>query len=328
MSNTFPIALQAKPALQWAAFLLLAAMSTTAPHARAEPCTLAIATKLDIQPGTGLIPVRINETPASLELDTGSFSTILTPQAAKRVKLQEDLDRSMFFRGQFDTGVEGTGIGGTRRVHKLMAKTFDLGDRIHGTRFHFLAGDIGDIVADGLLSTDFLQKYDIDLDFAGGEIRLFKTFGSCGSPKVYLQPPVYAVRLIVNEDDPRPRVHVTIDGHVFTALIDTGAQHTAIYRRAVSRLGLKDAAFDQDKHLTIRGIGPRPVPAIRHVFGALGIGDLTFKNKVIDIIDDEADDDIDVLLGADFQHAMHLWISNSAQMLIIQYPAQASPPIQ
>jgi hypothetical protein len=49
---------------------------------------------------------------------------------------------------------------------------------------------------------------------------------------------------------------------------------------------------------------------------------------VIDIIDDEADDDIDVLLGADFQHAMHLWISNSAQMLIIQYPAQASPPIQ
>jgi predicted aspartyl protease len=311
----------------WAAVLLVASMGTLAIRARAEPCSLAIATTLVLQPATGFIPVRINDMPASLELDTGAFSTILTPLAAKRLALREDLDRSIFFRGQFDNGVETTGIGGSRTVHKLLAKTFDLGDKIHGTRFHFLAGDLGNLEADGLLSTDFLQKYDIDLDFAGGQIRLFKASGSCGRPKVYLQPPVYAVKLIVNEDDPRPRVHVTIDGHDFTALVDTGARHTTIYRRAITRLGLQEAAFTKDMHLSVTGLGPRPAQAIRHVFAALGIGDLTLRNKTIDIVDDEPSDDIDILLGAELQHTMHLWISNSAQMLIIQYPAQPSPPI-
>jgi hypothetical protein len=327
MSNTSAPRARIKSTARWAALLLVASLGTPAQSARAEPCSLAIATTLVLQPGTGLIPVRINDLPAVLALDTGAFSTILTPPAAKRLKLHDDLDRSMFFRGQFDAGVETTGIGGSRMVHKLIAKTFAIGDTMHGTWFHFLTGDIGDMEADGILSTDFLQKYDIDLDFAGGQIRLFKASGSCGRPKVYLQPPVYATKLIVTEEDARPRIRVTIDGHDFTALVDTGAWHTAIYRRALARLGLHEDALAKNTHLTVRGIGPRPVPGVRHVFAALGIGDLTLRNKAIDVVDDEPDDDVDILIGAEIQHMMHFWISNSAQMLIIQYPARASPAI-
>ena len=36
----------------------------------------------------------------------------------------------------------------------------------------------------------------------------------------------------------------------------------------------------------------------------------------------------DVLLGADIQRLLHFWISNSARTLIMQFPAQASPPVR
>jgi len=34
-----------------------------------------------------------------------------------------------------------------------------------------------------------------------------------------------------------------------------------------------------------------------------------------------------MLLGADFQARVHLWISYSSRTLIMQYPALPSPPI-
>jgi hypothetical protein len=125
-----------------------------------------------------------------------------------------------------------------------------------------------------LLSTDFLQDYDIDLDWPGQEIRLYQASGSCERPKVLLQPPLYTVALI-RDDDKRPRIQVEIEGHSVIALIDAGAGTTSIYRRAALSSGLTETNLSADAAATTYGIGPKPVTVVHHVFGALTIGDVT-----------------------------------------------------
>ena len=218
------------------------------------------------------------------------------------------------------------GIGGERLGDEVLAHSFDLG-ALHGRNFHFLTANIGLKDADGLLSTDFLHDFDLDLDIADSQIRVYRASGACGRPKVFLEPPLYAVPLLRDEEDARPRVKVIVDGQSLTALIDTGAADTVMFPRAAKRFGLRADQPMRDERTTMRGIGPNIVIGHKHVFGALTIGDLTIQHKSIEIADDDAGDDVDMLLGADFQRLMHLWVSNSSSTLVIQFPPRPSPDI-
>jgi hypothetical protein len=144
---------------------------------------------------------------------------------------------------------------------------------------------------------------------------------------VFLQPAVYTVPLLQDEDDLRPRVKVTVDGQLLTALIDTGAAGTVMFRRAARRFGLRADQPSGDEQMKMHGIGPDIVTGYRYVFGALTIGDLTIQHKSIQIADDEGGGNVDLLLGADFQRLMHLWVSNSSKTLVIQFPPRPSPDI-
>jgi predicted aspartyl protease len=271
-----------------------------------------------------LIEAKIDRQPVHLLFDTGSFTTVLTAGAAARLHLREDPDTSQSFRGQPHPPFILKGIGGARFGDKVMADTFELGSVI-GRKFHILTADarLGD--ADGVLSTDFLADYDVDLDFPGNQFRLFRAYGHCDRAKVFLQTPLYATPLLQDDDDPRPRVTAEIDGHHFVALVDTGADRSALYRHAAARLGLDLDNLTTDTSLDVRGFGPGTVAARRHLFTAVTIGDLTLRNTRMDILDDTSHDDIDMILGHDIQHRLHLWISNSAKSLIMQYPPQPSP---
>ncbi len=57
------------------------------------------------------------------------------------------------------------------------------------------------------------------------------------------------------------------------------------------------------------------------------MGDLVFGNMKVAVLDEAAGDDTDMLLGADFQTKVHLWISYSSHTLIMQYPPRASKQI-
>ena len=78
-----------------------------------------------------------------------------------------------------------------------------------------------------------------------------------------------------------------------------------------------------------------------HVFNTVTIGDLTFHNMKIDVLD-QADTGVDrhrtgslfavdtfsgghdMTLGADFMSKVHLWISHSSHQLVMQYPPKPS----
>jgi predicted aspartyl protease len=316
-----------KPKRRWPGAGFVLALCLAQPGARASPCTLALNSQLKLGPTDGLIDARINNAPARLLLDTGAFTTILTAQAAKRLSLRADPDTSETFRGVTRDPWTLEGIGGARIGTEMMADRFELGALV-GRHFHFLTAAIAFGAADGLLSTDFLSAYDVDLDFPEGQVRLYRTTGTCSSAKVYLQPPLYAVPLLQIADDPRPLVSVQIDGHQLVALIDTGADRSAIYRDTAAALGVQIEAPKSETGLKVHGVGPRTVGAVEHSFASLTMGELTFRNMRIQVLDEHSDGGVDMLLGVDFQRRLHLWISNSAHVLVAQYPPRPSPSVE
>ncbi len=170
---------------------LILAACVTIRSAAASPCTRALNSVVPIRQD-GTVEVKIDGAPPRLLLDTGAFTSIVTSDTAKRLHLRPDPDTSLSFRGRQDPGVDD-GIGRSHLDTEVMAKLFEVG-AITGRKFHLLAEDMNLGTADGLLSTDFLHDYDIDLNFPAQEIRLFRQFGSCDRPKILLQGNLYASR--------------------------------------------------------------------------------------------------------------------------------------
>ncbi len=290
-------------------------------------CSVALTSQLHVTrvQSASMVDVAINGRSATLQLDTGAFSTILSTAATRRLKLHADADTANHFRGAIRDPYTLEGVGGAGLGDEVVADSFQVG-AMHGSHFHVLAADFGSARSDGLLSTDFLSDYDIDLDVPAAEVRFYRWSGACDRPRAYLQGPLYTTAMTVDQDDKRPQVSVLIDGRKFRALIDTGAGGTAIFRDAAQSLGVAFDRTDPARRLKVTGFGPHSVDAVRHAF-SITVGDLTFRNMSV-LVMDETSPGIDVVLGADFQRKVHLWISNSSHTLVMQYPPQASPPVQ
>jgi hypothetical protein len=179
--------------------------------------------------------------------------------------------------------------------------------------------------ADGLLSIDLISQFDVDLDFPENRIALYHPNGDCLAPAAFLAGPLSSVPLRPYGTDRRPRVNVSVEGQTLVAMIDTGATNTAIFRHAAERLGIDSKILETAPHQMVTGVGPRGVVAVTQVFKPLTIGDLTFEKLPVAILYEHAGgDEVDMLLGADFQRMVHLWISYSSGTLIMQFPPLAS----
>ncbi len=251
--------------------------------------------------------------------DTGAESTTVTSAAADRLHLQ------------LEPGGFATGIGGTRSGYVFVAKTFQIG-RLHGRSLELHASQMdfpaGPSPVDGLLGDDFLAAYDVDLDLPEHKAILFRVLEGCSRPSAALTGELDAIPMVAASDvnDHRPFVRVQVAGKTLTALVDSGASSTVIFRNAASRLGLHPDALQNDPHFRAGGIGPNSVNAVRHVMTPITVGDLIVQNVPAAIVDQRSFDDADMLLGLDFLKHVHAWFSFSSRTLVIQYPPLASPP--
>ncbi len=265
-----------------------------------------------------MVQAALNGKPARLVFDTGAYTSILTLAASDRLGLH------LLTGEEFDS-VRGivSGIGGGRAAIAVVAHTVELGG-LHAKDFNFMAADVVRPPADGLLSADLISQFDIDLDFPEHQIRLFRPLGDCSAPAAFLASPLYQVGLLPIGEDRRPRVRVTIAGQSLVALIDTGAAHTAIFRHAAEKLGLRYNELAEGKRTTVQGVGPNTIRGVVHMLEPVAIGDLEVDHLPVDVLDARGDDEVEMLLGADFQRAVHVWISYSSHTLIMQYPPLAS----
>jgi predicted aspartyl protease len=265
--------------------------------------------------------ISINGQNADMLLDTGATENLLTDAAAVRLGLA----RTYAGNGEL------IGVGGARDIGAVRSREVRLGDaRGQDMTFATIADSARASEADGVLGMNFLYDYDMDLDFWGGNLGLYKAAQDCATPITTMTGQLYSVKLAALSIAPDENVlslsavvNVTINGRVLRAAIDTGAEHTTIFRDSARRAGLADADVLGHEHL--RGIGERSVAADVRLSAPVVIGDLTIQNMPIVVADQRRFSGIDMLLGYDFVTRVHLWISHSSHTLIMQYPPMATP---
>ncbi len=263
----------------------------------------------------------INGQNAEMLFDTGGEDNLLLESSARRLGLHVNSFGDLVLHG----------IGGTRHTGEARSPEVRLGE-MHGENLTFatVTDDMYHGDEDGVLGMNFLYRYDMDLDFWGGRIGLYKALDGCGTPSVVMTQPLYAVPLTAPPGDPglgvgalRPVVYVSINGTRLRALIDTGAEHSLIFRDTAQRAGLGTAEVIERSSGV--GVGPRVVAEELRLSAPVVIGDLTIKNMPIVVADQRHDVGVDLLLGYDFVTKVHVWISRSSGALVMQYPPLATP---
>jgi hypothetical protein len=254
----------------------------------------------------------LNDQPTTVMLDTGAGVTLITKTAADRLKLS-----------LHSTGGWVGGVGGRQELYYFSAKTFRIG-QLTGTDLLLGASKVGldphGTFIDGILGSDFLSNYDVDLDLPEQKIRLFKVVAGCTTPAANLDQPLYSAALVKPDDetDKRPHVMVVIGGIKLIAVVDSGAQRSSIFRNSARRLGLRLADLTTDGHSKAIGLGPEARDEV---------GEITLSNLPVSIIDQRSDDDTDMLLGLDFLTRVHVWLSFHSHTMLMQYPPMASPKL-
>ncbi len=266
-----------------------------------------------------LTPAILNDHATTMMLDTGGAVTLITRRAAGRLGLALQ-----------STGRALNGVGGAQALYAFQAESFRIG-QLHGTQLTLGVSDIGigphDSEIDGIFGADFLSDYEIDFDLPESKVRLFKVVAGCDTPDAHLDGPLYRAPFATPtlSNDQRPHVRVVIGGIPLDAVVDSGAQRTAIYRNAADRLGLRLEDLAAGRHYHAIGIGPEARDEVRVIMAPIRIGEVTLSGLPVAVIDQRSDDNVDMLLGLDVLARVHVWLSFHSRTMIMQYPARPSP---
>jgi predicted aspartyl protease len=299
-----------------AACLALAACAAAADR---QSCEIAHVTDLKLaRRGHAFYTIMtINGRGADVLFDTGSAESLISETTARRLGLHVD-----------DSGMNYiVGVGGSRNTGTARSREVRLGDA-HGEMLS--VATIADAAVpaggDGVLGMNFLYGFDMDLDFWGNRIRLYKALSGCGAPRAVLAEPLYSVDLVSMAYELSPTVMVSINGAHLRAVIDTGAGHSLIFRDSARRAGFSADAPLRTAELS--GFGPRRVQGEIRVSAPVVIGDLTVTNMPLVVADQRHPGGVDMLLGYDFVTRVHVWVSHSSGTVIMQFPPHASPPVE
>jgi hypothetical protein len=171
---------------------------------------------------------------------------------------------------------------------------------------------------DGLLGADILLAFDLDLDVAGSRLTLYRV-RRCPDARPPWHEPAVAIRGVTARKD-RMRIPIELDGVAGTAVLDTGAQATAIGIDMAHRAGLTDAVLASDPTMLIRGVGPNTMAARLHRFRSLRIGPVLHQNIALPVLPGDIGMG-DALVGRDFLRERRVWLSFPTLRLFVSQRA-------
>ena len=304
------------------AFTWLAPGAATA--ADAANCNLKLVNTVPIKMAyegkRPLVTVTINGTQKQFLLDTGGYATQISAEAAKELKLPLT-----------ESGAKMLDLYGNASTQAARLDTFVLGrlaDR--NTMLPIMTFRDNELFS-GILAADYMGKYDIELDFAGGKMNYFSS-DHCPGKVVYW--PAAAIAVVpMRFPDHHVILDISLDGHPQRAILDTGAPGTTLSMAEAKRV-FDITAEDRDK-------------AFEHVFQKLSFEGLEVGNPHIAIIPDKVGskdpnngfvtgsrlhrmDDLDptepkMLIGMNILSKLRLYIAFSENKI---YVTPASPPAQ
>jgi len=274
-----------------------------------------------------LVPVGIDGRTVRLVIDTGTERTLLTADAASRLRLDTDMEH----------GTRSWGVGGPTAFFDAKVDNFELA----GLELPVHSVGVGDLDvtplqggADGVLGTDVLRWFTVDLDAPDGRMTLYR-----GEPCWLKAPPwpeaataLEGVR--VNRYSLQyPRrllLPIEVDGVKAMAVLDTGSQSSAVTQAFADRLGVSQTALKSDPAILVSGAGPDSVKAPLHRFHSLRVGAWVATDPVLPVLDlpHEVEQRPEItdrlwqgLIGQDFLHGHRLWFSLAGWQVFISRPA-------
>jgi predicted aspartyl protease len=282
----------------WLAFLLLLLIGGCVPNP--INCDLvAVATiPLQVQNRLLLVPAGIDGKWVRLLVDTGAERTVLSADAVARLGLQRDEK----------TITRSTGVGGTFTAHDAIIPGLVLG----GVRFPVTRVSVGQfrfgpgLRADGLLGSDILLAFDLDIDVPGRKLTLYRP-RLCPDVLPPWHEPFERVPGVKALRD-RLLIPVELDGVSGMGILDTGAQATTIGLSMAGRLGLTPDSMTADPVVQHHGAGPGSQEARLHRFGLLQIGPAVAHNPILSVLPVDAGVG-DALVGEDFIDGRRIWLS-------------------
>jgi predicted aspartyl protease len=305
------------PELTWRLLVGLAATTASALGvalpAFAQSCERrAVATTLlRNDDGFITIPVSIGGHSASMLVDTGSDTGLFTEPGADRLRLSRDPTRRTVLQGTGGTG---------RTVPNVSYPDLVIGT-LHLPGGSMPAGGLPGMpvvtppVA-GLIGADVLSQFDVEFDLAQHRIVLwqFRSGSLACSP-----PPAWdgAFDTIpLERHGNRLTLTAKLDGVAITALVDSGARSRILSRRAAARLGVDADHLDADPGGITAGVDLHETSYHWHRFDTLTIGGETQKRPVLTVA--PLDEQVDLLLGADWFAERDVWISYATNQMFVR----------
>ncbi len=265
--------------LRWRIFcaaMLIGLAPSLAAYAEPSSCALkrwaTIPASLD--DSRILLDAGVNGTPVKMVLDTGGGVSVISEAVAKRLAI----DVRQRHGGTY-------GIGGGEITTYAYLKQLRVGDAAAtDTTLMVMPGghDGADGKPVGYFGADYLDRFDVEIDLAGGKVTFFSQ-DHCKGKVVYWTDSYFKVPFsILDCNNPQIEVTVTLDGKPVRAVLDTGAATTTLRLSTASRLfGLSADASGVDAAGTATGLDGNAIPAYRHVFDALVLGPITLPHRTI-----------------------------------------------
>jgi len=311
------------------AILLLAASA-----ARAETCAparlLATVPLHSAEPESNIrtVPVNLNGKTRYMILDTGGAITQLSRSAIAELELP-----------LYRSSARVYDINGRVSSHYTLVKDFSFGDLRRADAALMVWPEEKRPYA-GEIAQDMLQPYNVDVDFAAGVLKMYAKGpqkNPCPGPSGWTP----TARAEMRNKGWHLHIPVTLDGHTYDAIFDTGSRHTIMRWPAAQR----DFGLDRDSP------GMTSYPAIngdamlnghlRH-FTKMSFGGMTIDRPEILIIPDKLNKRADrspmarnrthfhnedlilpeLSLGMDVLKHLHLFLSFGEQALYVA-PADA-----
>ena len=305
-------------------FVFLSALACLpAGLANAADCTLKIVNTIPITMAASgarpLVPVVINGTEKKFLLDTGGAATQISAATTQELRLPIT-----------DSDVKMLDLYGNASTSAAKVETLTLGRlRDRNTRLPVMTLDGKDLFA-GILAADYMGKYDVELDFAGGKMNYFSP-DHCDGNVVYW--PAAAIAVVpMRFVDHHLNLDVSLDGHPFRAMIDTGAPDTTL-TMAEARRVFGIAAEDGDEpfehvfqKLSFEGleVGNPHIAIIRDKTGSKDPNNSMITGTRLRRVDDPDASDPVMLIGMNILSKLHLYVAFGENRIYIT-PATPTP---
>jgi len=322
----------------WLAVLPLAVSLQSTARA-GDPCHILrsppiAVTMMNREP---VISARINGVDARFMVDTGSSFQILYPSAAAQFKLPLKLQ----------PGFYTVGVGGYDNPDSATVKRFGFGGiEVPNVVFLVSGNDLSQSGIAGLLGNNLFQLWDEEFDFADGTMRLVEPQHCGGKVMAYWTTgqPVGLVDLQRTTEKSQTYLigAASVDGRSVRVLFDTGSDTSMLSLEAARRAGISPKSPGVVAAGAAEGIGGQQlVQTWIAPIAKFDIGGEEIRHTRIQIGDlhsryDDPHDKFDMLLGADFFLAHHVYVANSRSKLYFTYsggpvfdvPARKSPTLR